>query len=91
MKGSRNSFSYYRDDAGACCGLCAYCFYAGLMGVLFREFTYACRGGDYFRFYRADLNPMMCARLLKSRQSENRYATWQENKMRTLQSGYQRC
>lgn len=65
-------------------------FTPGLMGVLFREFTFTLAGAVIISgFIALTLTPMMCARILKSHSSQSRYAVWQQNKMYSLQRFYQ--
>lgn len=64
-------------------------FTPGLLGVLFREFTFTLAGAVIISgFIALTLSPMMCARILKPQMSNNRYAAWQANKMHALQEAY---
>ncbi len=64
-------------------------FTPGLLGVLFREFTFTLAGAVIISgFIALTLTPMLCARILKPRQSQNRYAVWQADKMQALQARY---
>lgn len=64
-------------------------FTPGLLGVLFREFTFTLAGAVMISGIIAlTLTPMMCARLLKSKSTEGRYQRWFEHKMTRLQEKY---
>ncbi len=66
-------------------------FTPGLLGILFREFTFTLAGAVIISgFIALTLSPMMCARILKPHQSESKYALWQESKMKSLQAFYQK-
>ena len=67
-------------------------FTPGLLGVLFREFTFTLAGAVLISGIVAlTLSPMMCARILKvdHKQRANRYATWLMEKFTWLQSKYE--
>lgn len=64
-------------------------FTPGLLGVLFKEFTFTLAGAVLISGVVAlTLSPMMCARLLKSREQQNRYHIWFEEKLSALQHYY---
>jgi multidrug efflux pump len=66
-------------------------FTPGLLGVLFREFTFTLAGAVVISGIVAlTLSPMMCARMLKSSQQTNRYSEWLARQLTTLQQFYQR-
>lgn len=65
-------------------------FTPGILGSLFREFTFTLAGAVIISGIVAlTLSPMMCARLLKNTQQTNRYAEWLAEKLSTLQNRYQ--
>ena len=64
-------------------------FTPGLLGVIFREFTFTLAGAVVISGIVAlTLSPMMCARLVKSSHEENRYAIWFGKQLEKLQTGY---
>ncbi len=66
-------------------------FTPGLLGVLFREFTFTLAGAVIVSGIVAlTLSPMMCASLLKPNQSASRYQTWMLKQLASLQIHYQR-
>lgn len=66
-------------------------FTPGLLGVIFREFTFTLAGAVIISGVVAlTLSPMMSARLLREKQQHNRYEAWVTHKMELLQRGYQR-
>jgi multidrug efflux pump len=67
-------------------------FTPGLLGVLFREFTFTLAGAVIISgFVALTLSPMMCSRLLKPQHKENGYAVWQGKKLQQLQQFYHRA
>lgn len=67
-------------------------FTPGLLGVIFREFTFTLAGAVIVSGIVAlTLSPMMCARLLKSTHDSNRFAAWFAAKMDNLQKLYRRA
>jgi len=55
-------------------------FTPGLLGVLFREFTFTLAGAVIISGIIAlTLTPMMCARILSKVNRTNRYSQWQQN------------
>lgn len=65
-------------------------FTPGLLGVIFREFTFTLAGAVIISGIVAlTLSPMMSARLLTSTEHTNRYAQWVTSKMQVLQTYYQ--
>lgn len=65
-------------------------FTPGLLGVLFREFTFTLAGAVIISGIIAlTLSPMMCARILKTT-TENRYQHWFTHQLSRLQNQYQR-
>jgi len=66
-------------------------FTPGLLGVLFREFTFTLAGAVLISGIVAlTLTPMMCARFLKSAHHTNRYSEWLSIRLSRLQHLYQR-
>jgi len=66
-------------------------FTPGLLGVLFREFTFTLAGAVIISgIIAVTLSPMMCSRLLKKQHAPNAYAVWQANKLHALQKQYHR-
>ena len=66
-------------------------FTPGLLGVIFREFTFTLAGSVVISGIVAlTLSPMMCARLLNNHHQSGRYSLWFASKMQKLQSSYQR-
>jgi multidrug efflux pump len=64
-------------------------FTPGLLGVLFREFTFTLAGAVIISGVVAlTLSPMMCARFLKT-ENKNRYSEWLEYQLSRLQQHYQ--
>lgn len=65
-------------------------FTPGLLGVLFREFTFSLAGAVLISGIVAlTLSPMMCARLLKGANAhQGRYTQWLSKKMSQLQNRY---
>jgi multidrug efflux pump len=64
-------------------------FTPGLLGVIFREFTFTLAGAVIISGIVAlTLSPMMCARILKSKRKANRYSVWFNQRMHALQSRY---
>lgn len=64
-------------------------FTPGLLGVLFREFTFTLAGAVIISGIIAlTLSPMMCARILKPKSSNNWYANWTNHKLMRLQYHY---
>lgn len=64
-------------------------FTQGLLGVLFREFTFTLAGAVVISGIVAlTLSPMMCARILKSTEQTNRYAEWFAKQMQNVQEYY---
>ncbi|VVC75894.1 Efflux pump membrane transporter BepE [Aquicella siphonis] len=65
-------------------------FTPGLLGVLFREFTFTLAGAVIVSGVVAlTLSPMMCARILNKVNYDNRYGRWQTRQLSRIQSGYQ--
>jgi len=65
-------------------------FTPGLLGVLFREFTFTLAGAVIVSGIVAlTLSPMMCARLLDKVSHTNKYAEWQQRQLARLQEKYQ--
>lgn len=65
-------------------------FTPGLIGVLFREFTFTLAGAVLISGIVAlTLSPMMCAKLLKHDKREGRYKKWFNIKLGRLQQRYQ--
>lgn len=65
-------------------------FTPGLLGILFREFTFTLAGAVIISGIVAlTLSPMMCARVLKTK-SSNRYSVWLNAQLNRLQIHYQR-
>jgi len=65
-------------------------FTQGLLGVLFREFTFTLAGAVIVSGIVAlTLTPMMCARILNHAQDTGPYAAWQQQKLFHLQQKYQ--
>jgi multidrug efflux pump len=63
-------------------------FTPGLLGVLFREFTFTLAGAVIISGIVAlTLSPMMCARILKPN-NKNRYGEWLEHQLAHLQQRY---
>jgi multidrug efflux pump len=66
-------------------------FTQGLLGVLFREFTFTLAGAVIISGIVAlTLSPMMCARVLKLTDQSNRYSQWLSQRLTRLQHQYQR-
>lgn len=66
-------------------------FTPGLLGVLFREFTFTLAGAVIISGIVAlTLSPMMCARFLKSQQKPSRYSIWFAQRMERMQAFYQK-
>lgn len=64
-------------------------FTPGLLGVLFREFTFTLAGAVIISGIVAlTLSPMMCARVLRTSTKPNRYQEWFTKKMTGLQNHY---
>lgn len=65
-------------------------FTPGLLGVLFREFTFTLAGAVLISGVVAlTLSPMMCARILKPAAEASRYSQWLEYQLDRLQHRYQ--
>lgn len=65
-------------------------FTPGLLGVLFREFTFTLAGAVVISGIVAlTLSPMMCARILKNSSETNRYGEWLARQLTRLQNAYQ--
>ena len=65
-------------------------FTPGLLGVLFREFTFTLAGAVLISGIVAlTLTPMMCARILKNSTHTNRYSEWLTRQLEHLQTRYQ--
>ncbi len=65
-------------------------FTPGLLGVLFREFTFTLAGAVMISGIVAlTLSPMMCARILKPAKEESRYQLWLTERLAKLQHYYQ--
>lgn len=66
-------------------------FTPGLLGVLFREFTFTLAGAVVISGIVAlTLTPMMCARILNKVNHSSRYSKWQSRQLTRLQNKYQR-
>jgi multidrug efflux pump len=66
-------------------------FTPGLLGVIFREFTFTLAGAVVISGIIAlTLSPMMCARILKKPDNVNRYAVWFTSRMERLQLFYKK-
>ncbi len=66
-------------------------FTSGLLGVLFREFTFTLAGAVIISGIVAlTLSPMMCARFLKKTEHHHRYAIYLTQQIERLQQHYQR-
>lgn len=66
-------------------------FTPGLLGVLFREFTFTLAGAVVISGIVAlTLSPMMCARILKTEKPSG-YSKWQAHQLSRLQNQYQRA
>lgn len=66
-------------------------FTPGLLGVLFREFTFTLAGAVIISGIIAlTLTPMMCARILNKVNYDNRYSKWQAHQLTRLQNQYKR-
>lgn len=64
-------------------------FTPGLLGVLFREFTFSLAGAVIISGIVAlTLSPMMCARVLKKEANISRYAVWLKRTLDYLQAKY---
>ena len=64
-------------------------FTPGLLGVLFREFTFTLAGAVIISGVVAlTLSPMMCARILTVSTKQGRYANWMEYQLTRLQQRY---
>lgn len=64
-------------------------FTSGLLGVLFKEFTFTLAGAVIISgFVAVTLTPMMCAHFLKTQHS-NRYSIWFTSRILSLQKHYQ--
>jgi multidrug efflux pump len=67
-------------------------FTPGLLGVLFREFTFTLAGAVIISGIVAlTLSPMMCARVLNKTNLSNRYAQWQTQFLNRLQERYRQA
>ena len=65
-------------------------FTPGLLGTLFREFTFTLAGAVLISGVLAlTLTPMMCSRFLKPATGEGRYQQWLNNQLLRLQQYYQ--
>ncbi len=65
-------------------------FTPGLLGVLFREFTFTLAGAVLISgFVALTLSPMMCSRILTKTYSVNHYDQWLLSMLRRLQEAYQ--
>jgi multidrug efflux pump len=65
-------------------------FTPGLLGVLFREFTFTLAGAVILSGVVAlTLTPMMCSQLLTDHDHDNRYDRWQAAQFNKLQEKYQ--
>jgi len=65
-------------------------FTPGLLGTLFREFTFTLAGAVLISGVLAlTLTPMMCSRFLKPATGEGRYQQWLNNQLLRLQQHYQ--
>ena len=66
-------------------------FTPGLLGVLFREFTFTLAAAVIISGIIAlTLSPMMCARILKSEANESYYQKWVTHKISLLQNQYRK-
>lgn len=66
-------------------------FTSGLLGILFKEFTFTLAGAVLISGVIAlTLSPMMCARILKPAARQSRYQRWFSAKLAALQQFYQR-
>ena len=66
-------------------------FTQGLLGVIFREFTFTLAGAVIISGVVAlTLSPMMCARVLRLTDQSNRYSQWLSRQLTRLQHQYQR-
>lgn len=66
-------------------------FTPGLLGILFREFTFTLAGAVIISGIVAlTLSPMMCAHLLKPAKINNRFSKWISEQLTKLQSKYAR-
>lgn len=66
-------------------------FTPGVLGVLFREFTFTLAGAVVISGIVAlTLSPMMCARVLNKVNMDNHYSQWQHKQLARLQQQYQR-
>ena len=64
-------------------------FTPGLLGVLFREFTFTLAGAVIISgFIALTLSPMMCARLLRPVDKTHRYSQWFNQQLTNLQAWY---
>lgn len=64
-------------------------FTQGLLGVLFREFTFTLAGAVLISgFVALTLSPMMCAKVLTIKPKTNRYYFWLQRQMKYLQEQY---
>lgn len=64
-------------------------FTPGMMGILFREFTYTLAGAVIISgFCALTLSPMMCARILKPQHTLKGYAAWQTAMLDKLREYY---
>lgn len=67
-------------------------FTGGLLGVLFREFTYTLAGAVIISgIVAVTLSPMMCARILKLSEHPNKFSDWIANQLYVLQLKYQKA
>lgn len=65
-------------------------FTSGLLGVLFKEFTFTLAGAVIISgFIALTLTPMMCARLLRPKHAPHRYERWFARQLKRWQHGYQ--
>lgn len=65
-------------------------FTQGLLGVLFKEFTFTLAGAVIVSgFIALTLSPMMCARILQRQHVSNRYSVWLMHQLNRLQQHYQ--
>lgn len=66
-------------------------FTPGLLGVLFREFTFTLAGAVIISGIVAlTLSPMMCARILKPTHTNSRYSIWTNKLLLRLQNQYEK-
>jgi multidrug efflux pump len=64
-------------------------FTPGLLGIIFREFTFTLAGAVVISGIVAlTLSPMMCARLLRREEKANRYAEWVTQFLDKIQNSY---